>query len=267
MLFRSIIPPLIVYLLFVFVVNALGFIHLTPQDWLASGTLTVCFLPNIGKPWEIGHLWSLSVEEHFYIIWPFIFFIFKPIKSVKILAGYLFLVPLLRYVLWHADMPNLQYNFCSPTQMGSIAIGCLAAFMVNGYIFKGLNFRIRKYPNFTIISSFILLILSLIMSDKSYRYNIALKDPVNALAFALLMISILYGEKYLIHKVMNHKLLTSIGVLSYSIYLWQQPFTTTGFLADRPISFVFNILIILVIAIISRFVIEIPFIKLKAKFV
>ena len=51
------------------VMQLLGQARLGGWHWLALGTYTVNFLPA-PIPWQISHIWSLSVEEHFYLLWP-----------------------------------------------------------------------------------------------------------------------------------------------------------------------------------------------------
>jgi peptidoglycan/LPS O-acetylase OafA/YrhL len=67
-----ILPPLALYLLCIGALALLGVIHLVPRDWSA-----VCFLANyLQGSWHTTHFWSLSVEEHFYLFWPFCILLF-----------------------------------------------------------------------------------------------------------------------------------------------------------------------------------------------
>ena len=68
-------------------------------------------------------------------------------------------------------------------------------------------------------------------------------------------------DKYLF---LNNKYLNYIGILSYSIYLWQEIFINDTSLMINH--FPLNLLFIPLAALFSYYVIEKPFLKLKAKY-
>ena len=63
-----ILPAAIVFMLPVFV------LFWSQLRWYHMAAATV-YLANFDplRPWFLGHLWSLSVEEQFYFIWPSVF--------------------------------------------------------------------------------------------------------------------------------------------------------------------------------------------------
>jgi peptidoglycan/LPS O-acetylase OafA/YrhL len=68
-----IIPAFYTFLLATFILSSIGVIEVQNARFLQSGL----FLCNVMMPctWFLGHTWSLSVEEQFYLIWPLVFFI------------------------------------------------------------------------------------------------------------------------------------------------------------------------------------------------
>lgn len=73
------LPAAYTYTLCVGLMWAAGFIQLHSRDMWHVLTYTVNY--QIDRSWDFGHLWSLSVEEQFYLLWPFMFVLFKPKRA------------------------------------------------------------------------------------------------------------------------------------------------------------------------------------------
>ena len=64
-----------------------GVLTLREGDVLHAVTYTINY--HRDRAWHLGHAWSLSVEEQFYLLWPALFRWLGPRRSVGLLAGYL----------------------------------------------------------------------------------------------------------------------------------------------------------------------------------
>ncbi|MEO7329892.1 MAG: acyltransferase, partial [Minicystis sp.] len=73
-----IFPAFYVFVAVVLVLDRLGKITLLPYDALTALTYTMNFHPTASRSWQVGHLWSLSVEEQFYLLWPAIVLFTRP---------------------------------------------------------------------------------------------------------------------------------------------------------------------------------------------
>jgi peptidoglycan/LPS O-acetylase OafA/YrhL len=84
------------------------------------------------------------------------------------------------------------------------------------------------------------------------------------LSIAIIMFYSVFGPKGLWFKFLNLRLLNFIGILSYSIYLWQQFFICKS--SNWFTQFPQNIFILFAFAFSSHYIIENPFMKLKTRF-
>ena len=127
------IPAFAAYLGFVAIYSSLGFAKVSPTDWALATTYTSDFVTFLGRgsPWVFAHLWSLSVEEHFYLAWPVVLVVLGRRRALTALMVVLTLSPAIRVYLreefpWPVIWGLLK--FATPARLDSIAAGCLLAY-------------------------------------------------------------------------------------------------------------------------------------------
>ena len=269
-----IFPAYYFLLLIYFLLQLSGYLKIGSYEWLTALTFTKYF--NWTSDWYTSHGWSLSIEEHFYLFWPLVF-IFG-IKFRKRIALFLvFLVPLIRWCLY---FPKVNILFCSifPNinslfeltffgRIDAIALGCIFALYKDqiitiisphwNKIFYSSIFTIlflRYMPYFTNMVH-----LNIIWGPLGLMHG-----SIANLAIALILMYSVFGPKGLWYKFLNTRILNYIGILSYSIYLWQQLFL--GYSLISFSSLFLNLVFILAVAIFSYHCIEKPFLNLKTGF-
>jgi len=98
--------------------------------WIYIVTFTFNYYPGPSSVW-FAHLWSLSLEEQFYVIWPWLVF-FLPMKWLKRIAPcWILVAPVLRLIFrWHyAGNVEFYVEFSLVSQADAFAIGgCVAIF-------------------------------------------------------------------------------------------------------------------------------------------
>lgn len=202
-----------------------------------------------GRPWLLGHLWSLSVEEQFYLIWPFaLAFNFSRRRQVGFVA--MLIAPLARFTFWHFGMRDIDEYF--PAVADSLVAGCLLAFY---------RPRLQEKRYSWLTHPLVFLLLGLLTASIPFmlfrvRLQIFLGGVPPIIIALFIFVAIERRDWFL-----NNKVTYALGVLSYSLYLWQQPFlnrNSTGWWTAFPV----NILLVGGCAVGSYYVVERPFLRM-----
>jgi peptidoglycan/LPS O-acetylase OafA/YrhL len=198
---------------------AAGIVHLQARDIWHACTYTVNFEPE--RSWQIGHLWSLSVEEQFYFIWPFTFVLLRPRRAGWAAAGAVLLGPIARSWAW-LFLRGTPYRDLEmfPMVADSIAMGCLLA--MAGAWLEEKSWYLRLFgPAY---SAGLLALVLLTNRFMGYTVVSVFGSSVINVSLAVLIHRSIYNSRDRIGRILNWKPITFLGAFSYSLYLWQQLF-------------------------------------------
>ena len=216
-------------------------------------------------PAYIHHLWTLSIEEQFYLIWPFVVFLLPPRKSFYAICTIIF-ASIITCALLYRLNPQLPYSQFTLSSFSGLAIGGLLALLRH----KQIVIHNRK---FLLIFSFLLFVyLSspyLHFTGKSFLKVLV---PLPAILSFLIISKGIEGYKGFIGRVLENNFLVFVGKISYGLYLYHMfiPYNTTHFIGNYHLSVgtiaMINVAFLLIVSVVSWFLIEKPLNNLKAKF-
>lgn len=164
-------------------------------------------------PWFLGHLWSLSVEEQFYFLWPGVLQKWHR-HRVAILTAVVIFAPLYR-VACHFLKLHGRADETFPAVADVLAIGCLLAILAPRLP------RIRSAW-----AALMLLPIALVpVYSGVLRFHITplllfVLWPAMHVCIAGLLLHVVRRPYWML----NVRPVTWLGKISYSLYLWQQIF-------------------------------------------
>ena len=245
-----ILPVAYVYIGVVAALAALKLIALRPHDL----PFALLFLMDYhhDRAWYLGHFWSLSVEEQFYALWPPLILLLG-IDKARVAALALFVFVTLSPSVTPRLFPSLDPRVHLPTGAGSIAAGCLLALWFD-WLGARRVFASRWW------SAALVGVVSLQIYLWNTRREIHGVNVAIDILIALFILRCLVVPKTLVGAILASPMLTTVGTLSYSIYVWQQLFLNR---ASPNSVFPFNLLLALATAVVAHLVVERPFLRLK----
>jgi peptidoglycan/LPS O-acetylase OafA/YrhL len=185
----------------------------------------------------IGGLWSLAIEEHFYIVMPLGVILLRVRPRSLLYAALLvcvgcLLVRAAELIVWPEIAGTLVVYRHSETRFDAIAIGVLMAALAEMEGGRALLRRLSTAP--WLIGGGAAFCASYLIHDDFARQT--LRYSIQQAALLPTFCGILFGRSIALQWALNHPALRWVGRLSYSLYIWQggAKFLLAGWIGVAP---------------------------------
>lgn len=224
--FFRILPPFWLYLAAIAILAAAGLIAVERGEFISSLFFFRNFRgPETGHGWYTGHIWSLSVEEHFYLGWPLflIVMIGRRVRAVTFAVACLvpLWVGLLRYSGWATD----GRGNATDVRIDGLLWGCWVALILAVPAYRAMIARWASPWAWAAIGLALVLIV---------RYEPPFERHLEAFLLPWLIAGTVLNPGWRVSRLLEARAVRWVGRLSYSLYLWQQLWMFGRFSISRP---------------------------------
>lgn len=260
-----IFPAFYLFLGVVGILAVTGWMEVSWQQFVSAATYTWNYRPLVfgdgpaDGSWFLGHLWTLSLEEQFYLAWPGLIVLGGWKRARWICVAIPLLMPAIRiasYFLFPEHRGYLGIMF--HTAIDSIMVGCAFALLEDRIPARWLTHR----GVFWGCLLFVFLVSPMIAETvKPYRITVGFGLD----AFCAGVLTLHATRKNTWSRILSKGALPLIGTWSYSIYLWQQLFLGSKGV-ERSGSMLASFAALTACALISFYLVERPVLRLKSRF-
>jgi peptidoglycan/LPS O-acetylase OafA/YrhL len=174
---------------------------------------------------EIGYLWTLGVEEQFYLIWPALLILLLRRRLGLKGTAWVVLGMIVGLVVWKnflissgADPSRIYFG--TDTRFDQLLVGCLAGTL---YVLRPKERGGSRWLTLATIGAGLFLLYRVFKRNPWTFWTLRITLTFVAIATVVVIYSCVTDSFPLLRRLLSARWLVFIGTISYSLYLWHVP--------------------------------------------
>jgi peptidoglycan/LPS O-acetylase OafA/YrhL len=212
------------------------------------------------------HFWSLAIEEHFYLIWPFVILFNKTKGIILTIVTFIAVSAVTRMLLVQNGYETYFFTFA---RLDEISLGCLLALIES----KGILSKWK--PNQIAV---LLLVVTCVAGILWFQFTSLANPVIQVIKYQFISVTyflavtwvLIAPSQSLITRLLSSQFLVYTGTISYGIYVYQAiaiEITRAFEIQNNALFFLGVAFTCYSIATVSYFLFEKPILNLKSKFI
>lgn len=221
-----ILPPMVLTILFTLMLFQVGVFtgSIDPLGLLSLfgffANYIQIYWPNVSLLPGTDVFWSLAVEEHFYLLFPAVFFIgmryFNRQKLAIFLTVCCFGIMLWRFFLFdYEETSTTRILFATDTRFDSLLWGCVLALYKNPYMDK-INWATNRQ---TIVLWFGIAVIGFCFLYRDEFFRFTWRFTAQGIGLIALFTIVIIKKDWIVYQLLNNQVMDYLGNLSYTLYL------------------------------------------------
>jgi peptidoglycan/LPS O-acetylase OafA/YrhL len=222
--------------------------------------------PNSG----FSHAWSLAIEEQFYLIWPItlVWLVARKVQLTSLWIAILAVWAIRLFLKFATNLPQEYFYSSLEMRADALLVGCLLAIC---WMDSGTVHYLTRVARFAPVLGLTAVVGVAGLSKGEAAWGVTFRDTATATLLPLLCALAIYASiaasGSFVSRALSSPPMRWLGKLSYSTYLYQQlvPGWGAKILPAAPpaIQLSIELIVVLVLALASYFIIEQPFLRIK----
>ena len=186
------------------------------QNWL------YIFNPPPADSLGLTHLWSLAVEEQFYLVWPFVILLIRHVKPLFVFMFVLLVAIIaIRFIVWQYHIEKIAYfNLYTFSRIDGICIGSMTALL------RQFNSHFLQKNIALIVSSLAGLNFIFYLFNNAYSFSFPFLAIIGYTTFAVvfgILVNEAVNNNTIITLFFDNRIMKFLGRISYGLYIFHWP--------------------------------------------